>query len=241
MARLDGPPGGQEREPALPWRDLVEEPVVLRGRTIRIVRPRDSVALLDEEAFGREEFLPYWAQLWPSAVALARAVAARELADALTVELGCGLGLPSLAAAAAGARVLATDWSADAVAFAATNAARNHLPVSTAVCSWSEPGPILARAPWDLVLASDVLYEERNVAPLLALLPRLVGPGGEVLLADPGRRHAGTFLAAAAPAWQLDSAADPRVPGVRVHRLRPGPASPDGASGPGSRPAGPAR
>ncbi len=203
-----------------PWRDLAEQTVTVGGRTLRLVHPRDSLALLDEDTFERDEFLPYWAQLWPSALALARAVSAVPLRGARTLELGCGLALPSVAAALAGGRVLATDWSADAVAFAATNATRNGVAISTAVCSWTEPAAIVARAPWDLVLASDVLYEPRNVDLLLGLLPRLVDGAGQVWIADPGRPHAEAFLAAAAADWTWSSTPDRRLAGVRVHRLR---------------------
>src|SRR4051794_2998884 len=87
--------------------DLVEELVGLGGRQLSILRPRDAEALIDERAFEQDEFLPYWAELWPAGVALARAVAERELAGQRVLELGCGLALPSLAAAACGARVLA--------------------------------------------------------------------------------------------------------------------------------------
>ena len=73
-----------------------------RGRDLALLRPRDAESLLNEEAFEHEEFLPYWAELWPSALALARVVGARALRGARTLELGCGLGLPSLAAAVAG-------------------------------------------------------------------------------------------------------------------------------------------
>ncbi len=54
--------------------DLVEEVIPLPGRELVVRRPRDSEALIDEEAFEREERMPYWAELWPSGVALARAV-----------------------------------------------------------------------------------------------------------------------------------------------------------------------
>src|SRR5918992_3722199 len=100
---------------ALSSPDHVEETVPVAGEDLTIARPRDSEALLDEEAFEREELLPYWAELWPSALALARAVAARALRGARTLELGCGLGLVSVAAARAGGRVLATDWSRDSI------------------------------------------------------------------------------------------------------------------------------
>ena len=183
--------------------DLVEDTIALAGRSLSILRPRDAEALLDEEAFEHEEFLPYWAELWASGETLAREVAERDVAGLRVVELGCGLALPSLAAAAGGARVFATDWSPDAVELAQQNARRNDLELETAIVRWSEPRALLARAPWDLVLAADVLYERRNVDELLALLPKL---GSEVLLADPGRPHLKTFLENAARTWQIAQA-----------------------------------
>ena len=195
--------------------DLVEEVVPLRGRDLRLLRPRDAEALLDEAAFEHEEYLPYWAELWPSSLALARTVAGRSLRGAGPLPRGCGLGLPSIAAALAGGRVLATDWSADAIAMTAENAARNGAKVETLVCSWTEPAPLIERAPWDLVLAADVLYEARNADVLLDLLPRL---GAEVWLADPDRPPARPFLAAAGREWTITTLPAPGP--ARVHRLR---------------------
>src|SRR4051812_22946375 len=157
----------------MPVHDVVEEVIPLKGRDLRLLRPRDAEALLDEHAFEHEEYLPYWAELWPSALALARTIAGRALRGARTLELGCGLGLPSIAAALAGGRVLATDWSPEAVAMTATNAGRTGVARETLVCSGTEPAPLIERGPWDLVLASDVLYEARNADALLDLLPRL--------------------------------------------------------------------
>ena len=91
--------------------DLVEEVVALRDGELTVWRPRDTEALLDDQAFAEDEFMPYWAELWPSGLALARRLAGRALRGARVVELGCGLGLPSLVAARGGGRVLATDWS----------------------------------------------------------------------------------------------------------------------------------
>jgi len=198
--------------------DLVEEIVPLPERELSILRPRSSEALLDEEAFEHEEFLPYWAELWPSGVALARTLSGRALRGARTLELGCGLALPSIAAALSGGRVLATDWSPDALELAGLNAARNGVSLELMRCSWAEPGPIVERGPWDLVLAADVLYERRNVEQLLVLLPRLVDEG-EVLLADPGRPHAKSFLEQAARGWGVEKS-DRET--VRIYRLRLG-------------------
>src|SRR3954469_22283828 len=174
--------------------DLVEEVVPLARGELRVLRPRDSEELLDDEAFEHEEFLPYWAELWPSGATLARDVSSRSLRGARTLELGCGLGLPSIAAALAGGRVLATDWAPDGVAMAARNAERNGAALETMICDWARPARLLSRGPWDLVLAADVLYERRNAETLAELLPRLVGARGEILLADPGRVAAEVFL-----------------------------------------------
>jgi predicted nicotinamide N-methyase len=198
--------------------DLVEEIVPLPERELSILRPRSSEALLDEVAFEHEEFLPYWAELWPSGVALARTLSRRALRGARTLELGCGLALPSIAAALSGARVLATDWSPDALELVELNAARNGVSLELMRCSWAEPDAIVERGPWDLVLAADVLYERRNVEQLLAVLPRLVDDG-EVLLADPGRPHAKSFLEQAAGGWQVERSDHGAVP---IYRLRLG-------------------
>jgi predicted nicotinamide N-methyase len=201
--------------------DLVEEAVGVHGRELRVLRPRDAEALLDEDAFEHEEFLPYWAELWPSGVALARAVGVRALRGRRVVELGCGLGLPAIAAALAGGRVLATDWSADAIARAADNARRNDAEVDTLVASWSDPAGLVRRGPFDLVLASDVLYEARDLAPLLTLLPRLLAPGGEAWIADPGRASAEHFLDAARERFDVRTQPAAEIPSGGIHRLRP--------------------
>jgi len=200
---------------------VIAERIALPGGDVELVRPPDAEALITEEAFEQDEFLPYWAELWSSAVALAHDVSLRSLRGRPTLELGCGLGLPSIAAARAGGRVLATDWSPEAVRATASNAERNGLEVETLLSSWAEPDAIVERGPWPLVLASDVLYEARNVELLLELLPRLVDHTGLVLLADPGRVPAERFLAAAGDAgWSIRSVASPRAGRVLIHRLR---------------------
>jgi predicted nicotinamide N-methyase len=187
--------------------ELIDEEVELGGRTLRLMRPPQADALIDEEAFDEEEFLPYWAELWPSGLALAEVVAGLALRGARVVEIGAGLGLPSLTAALGGADVLATDWAEDAVALLRGNAERNGIALRAERVRWDEPGPLLAEAPWDVVLGADLLYERRNADQLLELLPRL---GGDILLAEPGRPFAQAFL----EHWQVESVED------GVYRLR---------------------
>jgi predicted nicotinamide N-methyase len=175
--------------------------------------------MLYEQNFDAyEEFPPYWAELWPSSVALARAVATADLSGARVLELGCGLGLPSVAAALGGADVLATDRSADALGFVTYNAALNGASVEVGVCSWAHPESVLSEAPWDLVLGADLLYRHGGLGDLDALLPRLVAGTGQVWLADPGRPPAAAFLESCTR-WAAISRLS-TDPGATVHRLR---------------------
>jgi predicted nicotinamide N-methyase len=196
--------------------ELIEDVVAVAGRRLVLHRPPDPEALLDERGFEHEEFLPYWAELWPSGLALAERVAALPLRGRRILELGCGLGLPSLVAAGGGADVLATDWAPDAVALLRENAARNSISLRAETVPWEKPEPLLAESPWELVLAADVLYERRNADRLLELLPSL---GPEVLVADPSRPHTERFLGAASAEWSIETAPDRRRPRLAIHRL----------------------
>jgi predicted nicotinamide N-methyase len=197
--------------------EFVEETVELAGRMLALLRPASAVELIDEDAFDDDEFLPYWAELWPSGVALARVVSGLDLGDVRVLELGAGLGLPSLAAAIRGADVLATDWADDAVELLRLNAERNRVALRVARVRWDEPEPLLGSAPWPLVIGADLLYESRNADQLLALLPRL---GDDVLLADPGRPFARGFLERASATWHIETTPDAELPNGGLHRLR---------------------
>jgi predicted nicotinamide N-methyase len=171
--------------------ELVIQSIDLPGGELRVLQPEGAAELPDAGAVEWAPIAPYWAVLWRSGVALARELAGLPLRGLRVVELGCGLAVPSLAAARAGATVLATDADAEALELVALNARGNGVDVETMRLDWTEPDALVARAPFDLVLASDVLYERRSVAPLLALLPRLAP---EAWVADPGRPAAGAFL-----------------------------------------------
>jgi predicted nicotinamide N-methyase len=172
---------------------LAESTVEIGNKTYRIVHPVSADDLIDEEDFDRDERLPYWAELWPSALALARHLSERDLAGTRAIELGCGVGLPTILALARGAEVLVTDHYEAALDFTAYNASTNlGLEPEISVLDWREPD-IRGMGTFDLVLAADVLYERKNGA-LAALVPKLLAPGGEAIIADPRRDEAPVFL-----------------------------------------------
>ena len=196
----------------------VTEAIDIGGARFVLERPAEPESLIDEDAFADDEFLPYWAERWPSGIALAEHVSARDdLRGRRVLEIGCGLGLPSLVAARLGADVVATDWSPDAIALLERNASRNGLRVTAVPADWRDTDAIVSLGPFDLVVAADVLYEERNAAPILTLLATL---GAPATIADPGRRHAAGFLdAVRADDWEIDTVTDARIPQGGIHRL----------------------
>ena len=194
--------------------ELVPQSIKLPSGELRLLQPRESAELPDAGAVEWAPIAPYWSVLWRSGVALARELDGIPLRGRRVVELGCGLAVPSIVAARAGAAVLATDSCAEALTLVARNARENGVRLETAVVDWEEPAELVRRAPFDLVLAADVLYERGTVAPLLSLLPRLARV---VWLADPGRPAADAFLAQAGRHWGLET----RTRGVvRMHRLQ---------------------
>ena len=193
--------------------ELREETIQVAGVTLTLARPAAPEALIDEDAFAVDEFLPYWAELWPAALALAEALP--DLSGMRVVELGCGLGIPSLVAAAHGADVTATDWAREAVDLLTENAARNGLELRAELRDWRDEWD----DEFDVALAADVLYERRNVEPLVERLSALA-PVAVVGLA--GRPYEAAFLAAAGDVEEVA----PRVVRLRRDRRARRPARP---------------
>ncbi len=187
---------------------LREESFTHGDLSLRIALPASPEDLIDEADFGADERLPYWAELWPSARALARFLLDEPSLDSPAIELGCGVALPSLALRHRGIDTLATDYYEDALGFADYNACLNgYADLQTLLLDWRHPPEDLPRVP--LVVAADVLYERRNGEALLSLLPGLVSPGGQIIIADPGRVHLSAFRdAVAAAGWSVDDLPD---------------------------------
>jgi predicted nicotinamide N-methyase len=176
--------------------DVVEAEVDVGAHRFAIVRPRDAEALISEDDFARDERLPYWADVWPSSLVLAERLAAEHPASGATLlELGCGLGVVALAAAAAGFAVTVSDYYEDALDFARVNLARAGHRVRARLLDWRALPDDLPRH--DLVVASDVLYEKPYASLVADVLARTVAPEGRALVADPGRLAAPDFALAA--------------------------------------------
>lgn len=184
--------------PADAVHERVREKVYLDGHTILIDRPSAGDKLFDHPAvraaYAADEYVPYWAELWPAARMLAKAVLHEpwptgEPLDAL--EVGCGLGLAGIVALGRGLRVTFSDVDELAVRFASENARLNGFTdFRTAAIDFRSPPKGLT---FPVILGSDLLYEPRMVEPVVNFVKTVLAPGGVCLIADPDRISARPF------------------------------------------------
>lgn len=193
-----------KHEAALPLRRATLRLPGLPG-ALRLLRPPSVDSLLealDPDAPGAEERIPYWAELWPSSLALAGWLAAgrgpRRPGRAL--ELGCGLGLPGLVALRLGWDIELADRDPAACALARQTLARNGLdPRRVRQLDWNAPPPTR----YATVIAADILYERAFAEPLAHFLDAVLLPGGRAYLVEPGRSIAEPCLARLAADFAL--------------------------------------
>ena len=175
----------------------------LGGRTIRLVRPTDPDRLLDDPVVldwnRRDNYMPYWAYLWPGAYLLAEAVAREPLPEPVegkiafdALEIGCGLGLAGLVALARGLSVQFTDYDQAAAGLRCPLCRANGFdPARFAVrrLDWRD----LPDDRFPLILGADVIYEAPLVPLVANLVQTLLAPGGAALIASPYRVAAEAF------------------------------------------------
>lgn len=194
---------------------------ILPGQQTERTQPasqQNDAAAIARRTATSGALLPYWALVWPSGLALAETLLANPNAirGQRALELGCGLGTTATAALTCGARLWVADCFAETLLFCRYNTLRNAAAQPrTLLLNWRTAegrDACLAAAPFDALLAADILYEQEDLEPLLHLAPRLLAPGGVFWLAEPGRRVSRAFVAEAeARGWRDDSTAYERV------------------------------
>ena len=172
---------------------VVTDRVYFGAKSFDVLHPRSAEELISEQDFARDERLPYWADIWPSSIILARRLLEERGAGKYLLELGCGLGLATMAAMRAGFEVLATDYYEDALHFTRANAWRAFgREPQTRLVDWRVLPDDLDR--FDRVVAADVLYERPYPQFVAEAIARTLAPAGQATVADPGRAAAGEFL-----------------------------------------------
>ena len=193
---------------------LVTEQVAIPGTDVQldVTRPADIDALLDSVADDPEQNLPYWAEIWPSGIALATTILqSPELVQRRQViELGCGIGITAAAAMMADADLTVTDYSALSLVLTELTCLQANVPLPvTRQVNWRDSRAHILQdsgEKWPVILAGDVLYEERDIEPVLIALDKMLTPDGVVLLAEPGRRPASEAVRRAASiGWKIET------------------------------------
>ncbi len=191
---------------------VTETTIALGGTAIELLHPASSDELISEEDYLADERLPYWAEPWPSSFALSRDLVdpdslLGEGRGRRMLELGCGAGLVACAATLAGFTVTASDYYEDALRFARVNTWRaTKQAIDVLLLDWRALPELMPR--YDVVIASDVLYERPYAEIVARTLSRTLAPGGVAIIADPGRMATPAFIAACPAA------------GLRIERKR---------------------
>lgn len=159
-------------------------PVTVRGKTLQMVQIRDIDRLIEEQ-FSKEDPLadfPFWTRIWEASIVLANQLAQIEPDDSKEMlEIGAGIGLAGLFAAAFGHKVTITDYDEDALGFARLSAQLNQLPgVQFQALDWC--APILYKK-FHHIIGSEVLFNAKFFLPLNELLKKALAPDGIVYLA----------------------------------------------------------
>ena len=196
--------GQPEELPAIPggW---TEREWTIEGQTFRLTLPAEPDAFLEDpevhEAFDRDQYMPYWAYLWPSALKMVSAILKYKWpADADVLEIGAGIGIVGLAGLACGLNVTISDYESKAVDLAMYNARRNgFLNGQGLVLDWRYPP---ARQ-FPILWGCELLYEDRNHEPLLELTRKMLTPAGVAWFVDGGRMRAERFCQLL-PQYDLD-------------------------------------
>jgi predicted nicotinamide N-methyase len=175
---------------------LVDIPVTAAGHTWTVTAVQDQDALIREVKTTADlEHFPYGLMLWASAVGLAERLAQEPdlIRGRRVLEIGAGIGFAGMVARWLGADLTQTDYQTDALALCRHNATQNGVTnITWEIADWRNLPPTLRD--FDLVIGADVLYE-RTLHPALAeIFPRLLAPGGQILLSDPIRPQALEFL-----------------------------------------------
>jgi predicted nicotinamide N-methyase len=142
------------------------------GNIDRFINPNDVM-----EAF------PLWAKIWEASIVLMQHMADLPIAPHRRIlELGSGLGVAGITAAALGHNVTLTEYNKDALNFLRANAEANHCGhLVIHHLDWFKPE---IEETFDLIIGSEIVYQESAVEALSEIFRKLLSPGGKVILTE---------------------------------------------------------
>ena len=164
--------------------ELDEEVITLRGKSLKILKPKRLEDVFQGDPFLETEKFPFWFKIWEASLILADYLATLPEKKKI-LELGCGLGVVSLFARAFGHEVLATDYEELPLKLLEKSANLNNLSLKIRKLDFLKPD---LKETFDIIAASEVIFKKSFYEPLLNIFQTYLNPGGEILLAHSEER-----------------------------------------------------
>lgn len=171
--------------------------IELTGMDIHVRALRDNQQFYDPEGVAEQLGIssatwPLFGIVWPSGMVLANHMASYSLSGQRILEIGCGIGLASLVLNHRHADITATDYHPEAGAFLTENVRINQDRIIPFVrTGWQDTPSTLGR--FDLIIGSDVLYEQEHIALLSEFIDQHANAHCAVVIVDPGRGNHARF------------------------------------------------
>lgn len=168
----------------------------IEGRSFQLVLPASPDAFLEDAevhaAFDRDEYMPYWAYVWPASLKMVASILRHAWPEnGEVLELGCGIGLAGMAGLACGLNVTFSDYEPKSVDLCLFNAERSgYAKAKGLVIDWRQPPDV----EFPIIWGCELLYEDRNHEPLIELVRRMLSPNGTAWFVDGGRAKAERFV-----------------------------------------------
>jgi predicted nicotinamide N-methyase len=204
--------------------DVVINEVAINQQTFQFFLPNSIDPFINDD--NPIQSFPLWAKIWKSSLTLADFIA-REPAvpEKYFLEIGAGIGLVGIAAAAFGHQVTISEYNPDALAFIRANACINHLPDLKVNClDWNIPEHINGQ--YDCIIGSEIIYKKEDLDSIQLILNKLLKPDGEIIIASEFRKVVFEFFAIMSKTYHVEvrrmkiSSDDGALP-VLIFRIKP--------------------
>lgn len=168
--------------------------LAIKDRHFRFFVPKSIDKFLDHEDLFHD--FPLWSKIWEASIILSDYVAGMPVdAEKCFLEIGCGMGVVGVVAAAFGHRVTMTEYNPDALNFARANTRANLTAGDASLeikeLDWSKPR---LEGLFEYIIGSEVIYKEKDYQPILKLLKTYLRPSGEIILAEGVRKTSMEFF-----------------------------------------------
>ena len=139
---------------------------------------------------------PYWAKVWPSAIALVKVLQKHPslIRDKTVLELGAGIGLPSLLMANEAKTIQVSDYDSEAVELLRKNIA--HLQLHNVQALQMDWNNLPENIDPEVIILSDVNYDPTQFESLTKLIQKFIHQGCTIILSTPQRIIANPFVLA---------------------------------------------